>query len=409
MRIAALTGWTIEQRSVVIASFLGWTLDAFDFFLLVFVLKDIAQEFNTDISDVTFAILLTLAMRPIGAFLFGRAADRWGRRPTLMVDVLLYSLIEFASGFSPSLTVLLVLRALYGVAMGGEWGVGASLTMESIPPHARGFVSGLLQSGYPTGYFIASIVYGLLFPIIGWRGMFMVGVLPALLVLYIRRRVPESPSWDRAAAAQSGTFSVLRSHWRLGVYAVVLLPAFTFFSHGTQDLYPTFLQVQHGLSAHTVGIIAAIYNVGAIVGGILSGSLSERIGRRRMIVIAALLSLPVLPLWAFSDGPVLLALGAFLMQVMVQGAWGVIPVHLNELSPDEARGTFPGVVYQLGNLLASANATIQAGIAAHFGGNYGVALALVAGIVAVIIAILTALGIEAKGAAFGAARRVRTT
>jgi len=409
MRIAALTGWTIEQRSVVVASFLGWTLDAFDFFLLVFVLKDIAQEFDTDISDVTFAILLTLAMRPIGAFLFGRAADRWGRRPTLMVDVLLYSFIEFASGFSPSLTVLLVLRALYGVAMGGEWGVGASLTMESIPPHARGFVSGLLQSGYPTGYFIASIVYGLLFPIIGWRGMFMVGVLPALLVLYIRRRVPESPSWDRAAAAQSGTFSVLRSHWRLGVYAVVLMTAFNFFSHGTQDLYPTFLQVQHGLSAHTVGIIAAIYNVGAIVGGILSGSLSERIGRRRMIVIAALLSLPVLPLWAFSNGPVLLALGAFLMQVMVQGAWGVIPVHLNELSPDEARGTFPGVVYQLGNLLASANATIQAGIAAHFGGNYGVALALVAGIVAVIIAILTALGIEAKGSAFGPARRARIT
>jgi SHS family lactate transporter-like MFS transporter len=409
MRIAALAGWTIEQRSVVVASFLGWTLDAFDFFLLVFVLKDIAQEFDTDISDVTFAILLTLAMRPIGAFLFGRAADRWGRRPTLMVDVLLYSFIEFASGFSPSLTVLLVLRALYGVAMGGEWGVGASLTMESIPPHARGFVSGLLQSGYPTGYFIASIVYGLLFPIIGWRGMFMVGVLPALLVLYIRRRVPESPSWDRAAAAQSGTFSVLRSHWRLGVYAVVLMTAFNFFSHGTQDLYPTFLQVQHGLSAHTVGIIAAIYNVGAIVGGILSGSLSERIGRRRMIVIAALLSLPVLPLWAFSNGPVLLALGAFLMQVMVQGAWGVIPVHLNELSPDEARGTFPGVVYQLGNLLASANATIQAGIAAHFGGNYGVALALVAGIVAVIIAILTALGIEAKGSAFGPARRARIT
>src|SRR3984893_10791121 len=409
MRIAALTGWTIEQRSVVVASFLGWTLDAFDFFLLVFVLKDIAQEFNTDISDVTFAILLTLAMRPIGAFLFGRAADRWGRRPTLMVDVLLYSFIEFASGFSPSLTVLLVLRALYGVAMGGEWGVGASLTMESIPPHARGFVSGLLQSGYPTGYFIASIVYGLLFPIIGWRGMFMVGVLPALLVLYIRRRVPESPSWDRAAAAQSSTLSILKSQWRLGLYAVVLMTAFNFFSHGTQDLYPTFLQVQHALSPHAVGTIAAIYNVGAIVGGILSGSLSERVGRRRMIVVAALLSLPVLPLWAFSDGPVLLALGACLMQVMVQGAWGVIPVHLNELSPDEARGTFPGVVYQLGNLLASANATIQAGIAAHFGGNYGVALALVAGIVAVIIAILTALGVEAKGAAFGPARRVRTT
>src|SRR6195256_6092032 len=237
MAIAALSGWTRDQKHVVVASFLGWALDAFDFFLLVFVLKDIAEEFHTDISNVTIAILLTLAMRPIGAFIFGRAAARWGRRPTLMVDILLYSLIEFASGFSPNLTVLIVLRALYGVAMGGEWGVGASLTMESIPPHARGLVSGLLQSGYPTGYFIASLVYGLLFPIIGWRGMFMVGVLPALLVLYIRRRVPESPSWDRAAAARSSTVSILRSHWRLGVYAVVLMAAFNFFSHGTQDLY----------------------------------------------------------------------------------------------------------------------------------------------------------------------------
>src|ERR1700745_483363 len=182
MRIAALSGWTNQQRSVVVASFLGWTLDAFDFFLLVFVLKDIAREFDTDIKEVTVAILLTLAMRPVGAYLFGRAADRWGRRPTRIGNVLLYSVIEFLSGFSRNLTVLLILRALYGVAMGGEWGVGASLTMESIPPHARGFVSGLLQSGYPTGYFVASIVYGLLFPIIGWRGMFMVGVLPALLV-----------------------------------------------------------------------------------------------------------------------------------------------------------------------------------------------------------------------------------
>ena len=192
MRIEALSGWTSEQRSVVIACFLGWALDAFDYFLLVFVIKDIAQGFGTEISEVTFAILLTLAMRPIGAFLFGRAADRWGRRPILMVNVLLYSIIQFASGFSPNLTILLVLRSLYGVAMGGEWGVGASLTMESIPPHARGFISGLLQSGYPAGYLLASIVYALLFPIIGWRGMFMVGVLPALLVLYIRQRVPES-------------------------------------------------------------------------------------------------------------------------------------------------------------------------------------------------------------------------
>src|SRR5450756_1726592 len=214
------SGWSSTQRKVVLACYLGWTLDAFDFFLLVFVLKDIAAEFHTEIGNVTIAILLTLAMRPIGAFLFGCAADRYGRRPTLMVDVVLYSLLEFASGFAPTLTVLIVLRALYGIAMGGEWGVGASLTMETIPLHARGFVSGLLQSGYPTGYFIASIVYGALFPIIGWRGMFMVGVIPALLVLYIRRNVPESPSWSKESAVERGsTLDVLKSHWRLGIYA----------------------------------------------------------------------------------------------------------------------------------------------------------------------------------------------
>jgi SHS family lactate transporter-like MFS transporter len=400
VRIAALSGWTSEQKHVVAASFLGWTLDAFDFFLLVFVLKDIALEFKTDITNVTFAILLTLAMRPIGAYLFGRAADRWGRRPTLMVDVLLYSIIEFASGFAPSLTTLLVLRAIFGIAMGGEWGVGASLTMESIPPQARGFVSGLLQSGYPTGYFLASIVYGLLFEYIGWRGMFMVGVIPALLVFYIRRSVPESPTW-RPTTASSNTVTILKSHWRLGIYAVLLMTAFNFFSHGTQDLYPTFLQVQHGLDPHEVGLIAVIYNIGAIIGGISFGSLSEHFGRRRIIIITSLLSLTVLPLWAFASSAVWLAVGAFLMQVMVQGAWGVIPVHLNELSPDDARGTFPGFVYQLGNLIASVNATLQAGIAVHYGDDYALALATVAGTVAVAIVILTALGIEAKGVAFG--------
>ncbi len=401
MAIAALTGWTSEQKHVVAASFLGWSLDAFDFFLLVFVLKDIATEFHTDISNVTWAILLTLAMRPIGAFIFGRAADRWGRRPTLMVDIMLYSVIEFASGFSPNLTVLIVLRALYGVAMGGEWGVGASLTMETIPPHARGFVSGLLQSGYPAGYFMASIVYGVLFPYIGWRGMFMVGVIPALLVLYIRRNVPESPSFNKqASVGRGGTLEVVKSHWRLAIYAVLLMTAFNFFSHGTQDIYPTFLQVQHKFSPHVVSIIAVVYNIGAICGGILFGTLSERFGRRRCIVIASLLTLPVIPLWAFADSPVWLAVGAFLMQFAVQGAWGVVPVHLNELSPDNARATFPGFVYQLGNLLASVNATVQAGLAAHFGGDYGLALAIVVGTVAIIIAGLTAVGSEAKGVVF---------
>jgi MFS transporter, SHS family, lactate transporter len=405
MAIAALSGWTSEQKHVVAASFLGWSLDAFDFFLLVFVLKDIAAEFHTEITTVTLALFLTLAMRPVGAFLFGRAADRWGRRPTLMVDILLYSVLEFASGFAPSLTVLIILRALYGVAMGGEWGVGASLTMETIPPHARGFVSGLLQSGYPAGYFMASIVYGVLFPYIGWRGMFMVGVIPALLVLYIRRNVPESPSWSKEVATErGGTLAMLKSHWRLGIYAVVLMTAFNFFSHGTQDIYPTFLQVQHQFAPHVVSIIAVVYNIGAIIGGILFGTLSERFGRRRCIIIAALLTLPVIPLWAFSDSPVMLAIGAFLMQFTVQGAWGVVPVHLNELSPANARATFPGFVYQLGNLLAAINGTLQTMLAEYFGGNYGLALAIVAGTVAIVIAALTAVGTEAKGVVFTKAK-----
>jgi SHS family lactate transporter-like MFS transporter len=235
--------------------------------------------------------------------------------------------------------------------------------------------------------------------------MFMVGVIPALLVFYIRRTVPESPSWSREAAIErGGTLTVLKQHWKLGIYAVVLMTAFNFFSHGTQDLYPTFLQVQHKLQPHVVSLIAIVYNIGAICGGILAGTLSERFGRRRCIIISALLSLLVIPLWAFSATPVMLAIGAFLMQFTVQGAWGIIPVHLNELSPDAARGTFPGFVYQLGNLLASVNATLQAGIAAHFGGNYGFALAIVAGTVAIVIAVLTALGTEAKGVVFGKAK-----
>jgi SHS family lactate transporter-like MFS transporter len=398
------SGWSSTQRKVVLACYLGWTLDAFDFFLLVFVLKDIAAEFHTEIGDVTIAILLTLAMRPLGAFLFGRAADRYGRRPTLMVNVVLYSLLEFASGFAPSLTVLIVLRALYGIAMGGEWGVGASLAMETIPHRSRGFVSGLLQAGYPSGYLIASVVYATLFPVIGWRGMFMIGVLPALLVLYIRRAVPESPSWQRTASSEGGTLSVLRSHWKLGLYAVLLMTAFNFYSHGTQDLYPTFLQVQHHLSPKVVGTIAVIYNVGAILGGIFFGMLSQRIGRRRAIVLAAVISLPIVPLWAFSTTPIFLAIGAFLIQFMVQGAWGVIPVHLNELSPEGARGTFPGFVYQLGNLLASGNATMQAAIAVHYGNDYAFALMLVAVTVAIIIAAVTWFGVEAKDVTFGRGR-----
>ena len=401
--IAEWNNFDRRQRSAFIASFLGWTLDAFDFFLMVFVLGAVAADFGTSVKAVSVAITLTLAMRPLGALVFGALADRYGRRPVLMLDILLFSVLELASAFAPSLVVLLILRAAFGFAMGGEWGIGASLTMETIPPKARGLVSGILQEGYACGYLFAAVVYGLLFDTIGWRGMFAVGVVPALLVLYIRRNVEESPAWSRMRARPRRPLrEVLKGRWPLFAYVVVLMTAFNFFSHGTQDLYPTFLQAQHKLSTHVVSIIAIVANIGAIAGGIFFGSLSERIGRRRAIIFAALLTLPIIPLWAFASGPVLLGLGAFLMQIAVQGAWGVIPVHLNELSPDEVRGTFPGFAYQLGNLFASANATLQAGFASSHGGNYGLALAIVAALAAITIALLTSVGAEAHGVVFAA-------
>src|ERR1700722_14659640 len=252
----ALKGWAPVQRKVVAASFLGWTLDAFDFFLLVFVIDDVAHEFGTTHKSVAWALTLTLAMRPLGAFIFGRLADRFGRRPILMLDVALYSLMGLASGLAPNLTTFLIVRALFGVAMGGEWGIGASLTMETVKPKARGLVSGLLQSGYPTGYLVASVVFGLLYSTVGWRGMFVVGFLPALLVLYIRRHVPESPTWKDEPAQRASLLKLLGRHWKLAVYAILLMTAFNFFSHGTQDTYITFLRATHHFDPHTTSIIA---------------------------------------------------------------------------------------------------------------------------------------------------------
>lgn len=404
--IADLKSLEPSQRSAIWASYLGWTLDAFDYFLMVFMFSAIAKDFGTDVKAVSEAVFLTLAARPVGAFLFGWLAEHFGRRPVLMVDIVLFSVLEFASGFAPSLTTLLVLRFLFGIAMGGEWGLGASLVMESIPARLRGPVSGLLQSGYPSGYFVASLVYFLLFDRIGWRGMFMVGVAPALLVLLIRMHVKESPVFEaRRGTEKPNPIMELARHWKIALYLVVLMTAFNFFSHGTQDLYPTFLQKQHHFDTHTTGTLTAIMNLGAIVGGISFGIWSERIGRRRAIIIGSLLALPVIPLWAFASTPLLLALGGFLMQVAVQGAWGIVPVHLNELSPPLARSLFPGFAYQLGNLIASKNAPIQASIAEGRGDDYAFALAIVCAITAVVIAVWTAIGPERKNADFTADAR----
>jgi SHS family lactate transporter-like MFS transporter len=391
------------QRHTVAASFLGWTLDAFDYFLLVMVMPAVARDFHVGVKEVAFALFLTLAFRPLGALIFGRLADRYGRRRILMIDVSLYSVLALACAFAPSLTVLLVLRALFGVAMGGEWGLGASLAMESIPARSRGIVSGILQSGYPCGYLLCAIAYGLLFNTIGWRGMFVLGVLPALLVLYLRRSVPESPVFEQRARAgvQRGLFEAMRGHWRLFAYLIVTMAVFNAFSHGSQDLYPTFLTLQRHFDTHVVSLLTIVLNLGALVGGLAFGAWSERIGRRRAMTVACLLALPAIPLWSYGGSVLLLAIGAFWIQIAVQGAWGVVPGYLNELSPDDVRGTLPGFAYQLGNLIAAGTAYALAWIAQAHGGDYAFAQsAWIAGVV-VVLALLTWFGPEAHGARFG--------
>ncbi len=443
----AIKGWTAKQKHVVTASYLAWTFDAFDFFVLTFVMADVAKQFDVKIPAIALALTLTLAVRPLGAFLFGRLADDYGRRKVLIFNIICYSLFSFATAFATSLDMFLIIRALFGIAMGGIWGIGASLAMETVPTKARGFVSGLLQSGYPSGYLVSSLAFGALYAAFGWRGMFMAGLVPGLLLaFYVWRKVPESPTWRSPATVKAskhlvhlavvlaivaaimttlitfgreegllyvvavlvpvlvvGAFMTpfIRQHWKLAVYAILLMTGFNFFSHGTQDIYPTFLREQHHFDTATVTGITVVLNLGAIVGGLFFASLSQSLGRRKTVIMVTLLALPVIYFWAYAPTAITLAAGAFLMQVCVQGAWGVVPVHLNELSPPQVRGTFAGTVYQLGNLIASVNAVFQTELAQSHGGNYSIALAVVAGFAALLIATMMFLGPEAKDADMG--------
>jgi MFS transporter, SHS family, lactate transporter len=393
---------TPVQRNTFLACLFGSSLDAFDFFILVFCVSAIASQFQIKVSAVAEAIFITLAMRPIGAFLFGFLADRFGRRRALLANIVCYSFFELASAFAPSLRAFLVIRGLFGIAMGGEWGVGAALAFETLPAEGRGFFSGLLQEGYVIGYLLAALAYGTLFELIGWRGMFVLGALPAIPVIYlILTRVRESRAWLQGRVARDTEMRLGRdilAYLGSFLFLVLLMFAFNSFSHGTQDLYPTFLQSNHGFSPRTVGLIAVIYNIGALLGGIVFGSWSERVGRRRAIVVAAVLAIPAIPLWAYSHSAPMFALGGFLMQFMVQGAWGVVPAHLNELSPPAVRATVPGFAYQLGNLFASRNSVLQARLAEQrYAGNYAPVLAWTVLIVATLVAFVTSAGKEAKG------------
>ncbi|MCQ4044111.1 MFS transporter [Streptantibioticus rubrisoli] len=394
-------GLTKDQRNAFVAAYLGWAMDAFDYFLVVLVYSEIADEFNVSLTDMAFLTTVTLVMRPVGAFVFGLWADRRGRRVPLMVDVLFYSVVGFACAFAPNYTVLLVLRLLYGIGMGGEWGLGAALAMEKIPAEKRGFWSGMLQGGYSFGYLLAAVAFLFIEPVFGWRGLFAFSLVPALVALFVRTKVEESEVWERTVRLNTTPAreifrdpTVLRRF----VYLVALMTAFNWMSHGTQDIYPTFIKKGLGMSADTAIAIAIIYNIGAMIGGPLLGAYSERLGRRRIIMIAATAGLLVVPVFALSTAAGWLAFSSFLMQVCVQGAWGVIPAHLNELSPAAIRGFYPGVTYQLGNLIAALNLPIQEALAKQY--SYPTALMMTIFPTLAVVIALSAFGKEARGIRF---------
>ncbi len=387
------------SHHAVLAGFLGWTLDAFDFFVVVFLIDTLSQHFGVPKKDIVRTLTATLAMRPLGAVLFGLLADRYGRRIPLMANVLYFSVIELLCGFSPNYTFFLVMRALFGIGMGGEWGVGASLAMEAAPPSWRGILSGILQSGYSIGYLLAAVAARFLLPAWGWRAMFWAGAVPALLALYIRTKVPESEAWKQNRATD--TWQVLRivgREWKRFIYLIIMMTFMMFLSHGTQDLYPDFLQEVHKVSAAARANIAITYNIAAVIGAIVFGHLSQVAGRRKGMIAALSLSLLMIPLWAFGWSIPVLVIGACLMQMGVQGAWGVIPVHLNEMSADAARGLMPGLAYQLGILLASPTNSIEYALRDRVGYQWAIAGFEIFTIVTA--ALLLWLGTEAHGRSF---------
>ncbi len=388
-----------DQWHAVIAGYLGWTLDAFDFFVLVFLVDILAAQFHVTKSAIIWTLTATLALRPLGALIFGLLADRYGRRRPLMANVIFFSVVGMLCGFATNYWVFLVLRMLYGIGMGGEWGVGASLVIESAPPRLRGILSGILQGGYSMGYLLAAVAVRLILPSLGWRAMFWVGGLPALLALYIRSHVKESEAWKQhRLPTTKAVVNTAFAHWKIFCYLVVLMMLMVFLSHGSQDLYPDFLKSVHGVSVSTVSYIAILYNIGAIGGALIFGQLSQSLGRRKAMIAALMLVLVAIPAWTFGHTLTVLAIGAFLVQAGTQGAWGIIPAHINELSPDSVRGLLPGLAYQLGILLAAGTGSIEYALRDHYG--YAWALAGFETVNIIILATVVALGSERHGKDF---------
>jgi SHS family lactate transporter-like MFS transporter len=393
-----------NQRNAVLAGFLGWTLDAFDFFILTLVLDDVAAAFGKTRPQIALAITLTLAMRPIGAVIFGLMADRYGRRLPLMLNVIFYAVISVLCGLAPTYGVFIGLRMLFGIGMGGEWGVGASLALESAPARIRGLLSGLLQEGYALGNLLAALAFRTIYPIAhahygndAWRIMFFIGGLPALLSLFIRARVKEPEAFHEHRTDWHTYKRSLFANWRRFLYLVLLMAMMNFMSHGTQDMYPTLLGIA-GYTKTQIADVTVLSMIGAILGGLAFGSYSDHRGRRRSMITAATSALLVLPLWIAGFSPALTIVGVFTMQFFVQGAWGVIPAHINELSPAGLRGFFPGFAYQLGVMLAASIPFLESAIGEIL--TYRQSMGLLMTIVFIVAVIVIAAGPEAKGTSF---------
>ncbi len=393
-----------NQRNAVLAGFLGWTLDAFDFFILTLVIDDIAKSYGRTRPDIAFTLTVALAMRPLGAIIFGIMADRLGRRLPLMINVIFYAIVSVLSGLAPSYQVFLLLRMLFGVGMGGEWGVGASLALESASPRLRGLLSGLLQEGYALGSLLAALAFRLLYPYFntlypgnGWRLMFFLGGLPALLSLFIRARVKESAAWHEHKTDWASYRRSLPQHWRRFAYLVLLMTMMNFLSHGTQDMYPTLLATV-GYAKARIADITMLAGIGAILGGLVFGYYSDTAGRRKAMMIAMVCGLLVVPFWIAGQSAWRILIGVFLMQFFVQGAWGVIPAHINELSPNHLRGFFPGFAYQLGVMFAASIPYVESALGERF--SYTQAMGGLVAVVFVCAFLVTALGPEAHGVSF---------
>ncbi|CAG8659447.1 MFS general substrate transporter [Rhizophagus irregularis] len=381
-------------------TYLSWTFVSFDYFIVTFTLPYIAKDFKLKPSDVAVSITLMLTFRPLGALIFGLLSDKYGRKYPLMANIFIFSGLQLASGFAPNFLTYSITRAIFGMAMGGEWGLGAALAMEALPLESRGLLSGILQEGYALGFLLAAVVYYAVITNWGWRTTYYIGSFPILLVLIIYFLVPESEEWKRLHAERKTTKinprektrSIIINHWKIFLFSILLMTALNFIVHGSKDLYPTFLNVQLDFTPGQITFITIIANIGSIIGGFINGYICHFLGRKNAMITFTFLAGCFLPLYVLPRNYIVLTIGAFAVYLCIGGSWGSIPAYLNEIAPVELRGTFPGLVYQTGTLLASSSAQIEAFfgemIKEEGSPDYGLTIALLTSLFVIVIIII---------------------